>query len=77
MQQQNFAQYSKVVVKEKRWSKEKMISYLTENPSEVHVTEDEVLLGNLGVSLGLPYLPNGGFFAFWVKPKRLKKYMED
>lgn len=64
-------------VEEPSWSKKKMIDYLTENPNLVMVTKDIVRLGFFADKLDLPYLEDGGYFAFWVKPKRLKKYIKE
>lgn len=64
-------------VDEPSWSKKKMLDYLTENPSQVFVTKDLVRLGFLADKLGLPYFAEGAYFAFWVKPKKLKKYVKE
>lgn len=64
-------------VDEPSWSKKKMSDYLTENPNFVMVTKEIIRLGFLADKLELPYLDNGGYFAFWVKPKKLKKYVND
>lgn len=64
-------------VDEPSWSKKKMVDYLTENPSKVLVTKDLVRLGFFADKLGLPYFEDGAYFAFWVKPKKLKKYVKE
>lgn len=67
----------KFLVNEKKWSKNKILNYLTEDPSLVYVTENMERLGNLATELGLPYLENGGYFAFWVRGNKLKKYIKE
>lgn len=57
------------------WSKQKMIDLLSEDPSTVVISKGLVKLGNLGATLGLPIIRDGGYFAFWVSEKRLKKYL--
>lgn len=68
---------AKRYVHEQRWSKEKIINYLTDKPNLICITDSMVRLGNLGVNLDLPYLDEGGFFTFWINPKKLSKYVED
>lgn len=55
--------------------KARVIELLTDNPDSVFVTSEPVLLGNLGIELGLDIIEGGGYFAFWIKPNRLKKYL--
>ena len=57
------------------WSKQKMIDILSEDPSTVVISKGLVKLGNLGAVLGLPIIRDGGYFAFWVAEKKLKKYL--
>lgn len=59
----------------KRISKSRVIELLTDSPDSVFVTSEPILLGNLGVDLGLEVIEDGGYFAFWIKPSRLKKYL--
>ena len=56
--------------------KSRVIELLTEHPDRVYATSERVLLGNLGVDLGLDILEDGVYFAFWVNPKKKKKYLE-
>lgn len=56
--------------------KTRVVELLTENPDRVFVTSEMILLGNLGVELGLDIIEGGGYFAFWVKPNKLKKYLD-
>lgn len=56
--------------------KGRVIELLTEHPDRVYATSERVLLGNLGVDLGLDILEDGGYFAFWINPKKKKKYLE-
>lgn len=65
------------VVSEKKWSKSKILEYLTNNPEYVYVTDNLVKLGNLASELGLQYLDNGGYFAFWIRDSRLDKYLKE
>ena len=64
-----------MIVNEQRWSKKKVLDYLTDNPGCVFVTNNETRLGAFGAELGLPTIDNGGCFAFWIKPEKLKKYI--
>lgn len=59
-----------------RISKSRVLELLTESPDSVFVTSEMVKLGNLGIDLGLDMIDDGGYFAFWVNPKRKKKYLE-
>lgn len=58
-----------------RISKKRVLELLTDKPDAVYVTENMIKLGNLGDDLGLDILSEGGYFAFWIKPKKLKKYL--
>lgn len=68
---------AKQYVHEQRWGKEKITNYLTDNPNLICITDSMIRLGNLGVKLELPYLEEGGFFSFWINPKKLNKYVEE
>lgn len=59
----------------KKISKSRVIELLTNNPDKVFVTSNMILLGNLGIDLGLAMIDGGGYFAFWIKPSKLKKYI--
>lgn len=59
----------------KKIGKARVIELLTESPDSVFVSSEPILLGNLGIELGLDILDGGGYFAFWVKPNKLKKYL--
>ena len=65
-----------VFIDNKRVSKSKVIELLTNNPETIFITAEKVKLGNLGEDLGLDILEDGGYFAFWIKPKKLKKYLK-
>lgn len=56
-------------------SKKRVLELLAENPEAVFVTENRILLGNLGIILGLDMIDDGGYFAFWIKPSKVKKYI--
>lgn len=56
-------------------SKKKIISYLTDKPDTVFISSIPVKLGRLASELNMPYIEGGGYFAFWVKSKRFKKYL--
>lgn len=60
----------------KRISKSRVIELLTDNPSKIFITENEISIGNLAIDLGLSMLGKG-YFAFWINPKRKKKYLEN
>lgn len=59
----------------KKIGKARVIELLTESPDSIFVSSEPILLGNLGVELGLDILDGGGYFAFWIKPSKLKKYL--
>lgn len=63
-------------VSEKRWSKTKILDYLTENPEIAYITKDYVLLGNLASEFDLPFVSDGGILGFWIKPNKVSKYVE-
>lgn len=58
----------------RRVSKYKVIDMLTEYPNKVFITRDRVKLGNLGEMLNHEIIPEGGYFAFWVKENKLERY---
>lgn len=60
----------------KKISKNRVIELLTENPDAVYIIENRIKLGNLGDDLNLDLIDDGGYFAFWINPKRKKKYLE-
>lgn len=60
---------------EKRWSKEKILSYLTDCPEKGYLTPEYVVLGRVGEELSLPIM-DGGILGFWVKPSKLSKYVK-
>lgn len=62
-------------VREKRWTKTKILDYLTDNPEIAYITEDYVLLGNLANEFDLPFVSDGGILGFWIKPNKLSKYL--
>lgn len=67
---------SKIVFTDvKKFNKKKIVDMLSADPSKIYVTESEILLGNLGDELGLDLIDGGGYFAFWVNPKKLKRYL--
>lgn len=59
----------------KKISKSRVIELLSDNPDSVFVIDNRILLGNLGIDLGLDIIEGGGYFAFWVNPKKLNKYL--
>lgn len=61
-------------VSEKRWSREKILSYLTDCPEKGYLTSEYVVLGRVGEELSLPIM-DGGILGFWVKPNKLSKYV--
>ena len=66
---------TKLLVNDTKWSKTKIIDFMTEYPDRVVTTENLVKLGKLAYDLDLPYLDDGGILTFWVKPKKRKKYI--
>lgn len=58
-----------------RYSKKKILDYLTDNPEALFISEEPVMLGRIAVELKLPYIDGGGYFAFWVKSSKLYKYI--
>lgn len=59
-----------------RISKKMVIDLLTEKPKTVFITSNVVQLGNLGIDLDLGIIDEGGYFAFWVKSNKIKKYLK-
>lgn len=59
-----------------RIGKTRVLELLTEHPDKIFITSEKVKLGNLGEELGLDILEDGGYFAFWIKQKKKKKYLE-
>lgn len=59
------------------FSKKKIIKLLSKSPDTIFVSSNSVYLGNLGVDLGLDSIEDGGYFAFWVKPKKLSRYLKE
>lgn len=60
-----------------RISKNRIIDLLTDNPTIAYVSRGLVKLGRLADELNLPYIEEGGIFAFWVKPKKVNKYIKN
>ena len=58
-----------------RYSRKKILDYLTDNPEALFISEEPVMLGRIAVELKLPYIDGGGYFAFWVKSSKLYKYL--
>lgn len=56
-------------------SKKFIIEKLTENPDKIFISENLVVPGNVGLHFGLGICEDGGYLAFWVKRKKLRKYM--
>lgn len=75
MQYSGVTSYKNVI--EKRWSKNKILDYLTDNPEIAYLSKDYVILGNLAKDLNLPFISDGGILGFWVKPEKLKKYIKE
>lgn len=64
----------KVFVTEDKWTQKKVSEYLTKDPNKLFLCECDKL-GNFGYNKGLPYIEGGGVLAFWVKKRKLKKYI--
>ena len=60
---------------ERKWTKAKILNHLIEDPTLGYVTSDPVILGGLAYELGLPSISEGGYFGFWVRRSRLRKYI--
>ena len=58
-----------------RYSKKKILDYLTDKPTAIFISSKKVVLGRVASEMGLPYIEGGGYFAFWVKTSKLKKYL--
>lgn len=62
----------------KRISKKYIQDLVSENPDRVFISDSEIKLGNFMEVLNVDSISEeAGFLAFWVKPKRLKKYVEE
>lgn len=62
----------------KRISKKYIQDLVSENPDRVFISDSEIKLGNFMEVLNVDSISEeAGFLAFWVKPKRLKKYIEE
>lgn len=60
----------------KRISKKYIQDLVSENPDRVFISDSEIKLGNFMEVLNVDSISEeAGFLAFWVKPKRLKKYI--
>lgn len=64
---------------EKRWSKEKIISNISDNPDKLIMTDSCIPLSlSIGKCTGCTnFIEGGGYFAFWVKKSKLKKYIKE
>lgn len=63
---------------EKRWSKDKIVRSISQCPEDMIITSSPVVLSlSLGNATGCTqYIEEGGYFAFWVKKSKIKKYMK-
>lgn len=64
-----------VFIDEERFTKKRILKYISEDPSKLYITSKPVRLGYLTGLLNLPLLDGNGYFAFWVKPNRLHLYL--
>lgn len=62
-------------VEDTRWTKDKIIKYVSGNPTQIFLTKNKVNLGRFGAELGLQVLDEPGCLGFWVKNRSLKKYI--
>lgn len=58
-----------------RYSKKRILDYLTDHPEAVFISSEPIKLGRIASELNLPYIEGGGYLAFWVKTKKLNKYL--
>lgn len=61
----------------KNVSKTKILDLLTENPEKGFISLDYVLLGRVAEVFDLPVISGGGVLGFWVKRKKLYKYIKE
>lgn len=66
-----------LIIDDKTVNKKMIVEYLSMDPDIVFITSRKLSLGIFGDTLGLQAIRGGGHFAFWVKPKRLKKYLKE
>lgn len=62
-------------IKEKNMSMDKMLDYLNRAPKYVYITDCICVPGRLRSKYDLPIIDEGGYFAFWIKRSKLKKYV--
>lgn len=65
-----------IMIDGKRMSKNLMIQKLSEMPNAIYITRDKIALGMLGDALSIPRVSGGGYFGFWVKENKVKKYID-
>ena len=65
-----------IMIDGKRMSKNLMVQKLSEMPNAIYITRDKIALGMLGDALGIPRVSGGGYFGFWVKENKVKKYID-
>ena len=58
-------------------SKSKILDLLTENPEKGFISSDYILLGRVAESFDLPLISGGGILGFWIKRKKLSKYIKE
>lgn len=61
----------------KNVSKTKILDLLTENPEKGFISSDYVLLGRVADEFNLPVISEGGILGFWIKRKKLSKYVKE
>ena len=61
---------------EKRMSESLILSKLTELPNVIYITNNKVNLGLLGNKINVAASVGGGYFGFWVKENKIRKYMD-
>lgn len=62
-------------IKEKNMSIDKILDYLSREPKYVYITDCICTPGRLRAKYDLPIIDEGGYFGFWVKRSKLKKYV--
>lgn len=69
----------RIFVDETRWTKEKVVQNISDYPYAVIITENPVSLSMFmqKATNCNSVITDGGYFAFWVVPTKLKKYLKE
>lgn len=70
---------TRVFTDEVKWTKDKVIKEISDNPTVVVITSSPVYLSLfMQKATGCTsVISDGGYFAFWVSPSKIKKYIKE